>query len=42
MAGSITGSAETRMFTVIIPILLLWIAFILQKTVKIDWKIKTE
>lgn len=42
MAGSITGSAETRMFTVIVPILLLWIAFILQKTLKINWTIKID
>jgi len=33
--GSILGSAEPRMFTVIVPILLFWIAYILQRTVKI-------
>ncbi len=32
--GSILGSAETRMFTIIVPILLLWIAYIIQKTIK--------
>jgi hypothetical protein len=31
--GSILGSAETRMFTIIVPILLVWIAYIIQKTV---------
>lgn len=33
--GSLLGSAEPRMFTVIVPILLFWIAYILQRTVKI-------
>lgn len=36
--GSILGSAETRMFTVIVPILLTWIALILSRTVKINLK----
>jgi 4-amino-4-deoxy-L-arabinose transferase-like glycosyltransferase len=35
LSGSILGSAETRMFTVIVPILLFWIAYILQRTVKV-------
>lgn len=35
--GSILGSAETRMFTIIVPILLTWIAYILQKTVKLNF-----
>jgi hypothetical protein len=35
--GSILGSAETRMFTIIVPILLTWIAFIIQKSVKINF-----
>lgn len=35
LCGSILGSAETRMFTMIVPILLFWIAYILQKTIKI-------
>lgn len=35
--GSILGSAETRMFTIVVPIFLLWIAYMLQKTVKIDF-----
>lgn len=33
--GSIFGSAESRMFTMIVPILLLWIAYILQKSIRI-------
>ena len=38
LGGSILGSAETRMFSVIVPILLTWIAFIIHKTIKIkDW-----
>jgi len=36
--GSILGSAETRMFTLIVPILLFWIAYILNKTVLINIK----
>jgi hypothetical protein len=35
LGGSIFGSAETRMFTVVVPILLCWIAYILQRTVKV-------
>lgn len=35
LSGSILGSAETRMFTIIVPILLFWIAYILQRTVKV-------
>ena len=37
LGGSIFASAETRMFTVIVPILLFWIAYIIQKTVKINF-----
>jgi 4-amino-4-deoxy-L-arabinose transferase-like glycosyltransferase len=33
--GSILGSAETRMFTMIVPILLFWIAYTIPKSVKI-------
>lgn len=33
--GSLLGSAGPRMFTVIVPILLFWIAYIFQRTVKI-------
>lgn len=36
LGGSILGSAETRMFTTIVPILLLWLAFILYKTIKVQ------
>lgn len=38
LGGSIFGSAEIRMFTVIVPILLVWIAFIIQKSMKINLK----
>ncbi|MGN6196999.1 MAG: ArnT family glycosyltransferase [Ginsengibacter sp.] len=40
LGGSILGSAETRMFTMIVPILLLWIAYIFNRTVKINLKLK--
>ena len=36
--GSILGSAETRMFTIILPILLIWIALILCKSIKVKLK----
>ena len=39
LGGSVLGSAETRMFTMIVPILLLWIAFIVERTVKITLKL---
>ena len=35
LGGSIFGSAETRMFTVIVPILLFWIAYIFERTIKV-------
>ena len=38
LGGSILGSAEIRMFTTIVPMLLFWIAFILINTVKINLK----
>lgn len=38
IGGSILGSAEPRMFSVIVPILLIWIAYILDKTVQITWR----
>lgn len=38
LGGSILGSAETRMFTIIVPILLTWIALIFSKTVKVKLK----
>jgi 4-amino-4-deoxy-L-arabinose transferase-like glycosyltransferase len=34
-SGSLLGSAGPRMFTVIVPVLLFWIAYIFQRTVKI-------
>lgn len=36
LGGSTLASAETRMLTVIVPILLFWIGFIIQKTIKIN------
>jgi 4-amino-4-deoxy-L-arabinose transferase-like glycosyltransferase len=36
--GSLLGSAEPRMFTKIVPILLIWIALILLKAVKVKLK----
>lgn len=36
--GSLLGSAGPRMFTIIVPILLFWIAYILQRTVKVKLK----
>ena len=35
LGGSIFGSAETRMFTIIIPLFLIWIIYILDHTVMI-------
>ncbi len=42
LGGSTLGSSEIRMFTKIVPVLLLWIAFIMQKSVKISWKFGNE
>jgi hypothetical protein len=36
LGGSLLGSAETRMFTMIVPILLIWIAVIIKKSIKIN------
>lgn len=36
--GSMLGSAETRMFTKIVPILLIWIAYILSKSIKFTFR----
>ena len=33
LGGSLLGSAETRMFTLIVPVFLLWIAFIISKSI---------
>jgi hypothetical protein len=38
LGGSLLGSAETRMFTLIVPVFLIWIAYILKKTVVIKPK----
>jgi hypothetical protein len=38
LGGSVLASAETRMFTVIVPLLLFWIAYITQKSMKIKLK----
>jgi hypothetical protein len=35
MGGSLIGSAEARMFTVVIPILLVWISFVLERSVRL-------
>jgi hypothetical protein len=42
MGASSLISAETRMFTIIVPILLVWFAFIIQKTLKINIKEWTD
>lgn len=36
--GSVLGSAETRMFSVIIPSILIWISFVIAKTIKFSIK----
>jgi len=38
LGGSVFGCAETRMFTVIVPIFLIWIAYIIERTIKISLK----
>ncbi|CAN5804373.1 hypothetical protein BH11BAC4_BH11BAC4_04270 [soil metagenome] len=38
LGGSIFGSAEIRMFTVVVPILILWIAFIIQRSVAVKFE----
>jgi 4-amino-4-deoxy-L-arabinose transferase-like glycosyltransferase len=38
LGGSIFGSAETRMFVMVVPILLIWIAYVFQKSMKIKLK----
>jgi len=40
--GSIAGSAEPRMFTMIVPIILFWIAYILHNTVQIKANFSTD
>jgi 4-amino-4-deoxy-L-arabinose transferase-like glycosyltransferase len=38
LGGSVFGSAEIRMFTIVVPLLLFWIAYILQRAVKVKLK----
>lgn len=40
LGGSILGSAETRMFTVIVPLLLCWITYMFERCFKINLKFK--
>ena len=40
LGASVLGSAENRMFNMAVPVLLIWIAFILQKTIKVSLKFK--
>jgi hypothetical protein len=44
LGGSVLGSAETRMFTLIVPVLLIWIAFTVPKSfiIKFKWKESEE
>jgi len=36
LGGTTLASAETRMFTVIVPVLLFWVALIIQKSIKLS------
>ena len=38
LGGSLLGSAEPRMFTKIVPIIFIWVAFILSRSVKVKLK----
>jgi hypothetical protein len=38
LGGSIIGSAEIRMFTMIVPAIIFWLAYILENTVKINFR----
>lgn len=42
LGGSIFGSAEIRMFTVVVPLLLTWIAFVAYRTIKINFRFQSE
>jgi 4-amino-4-deoxy-L-arabinose transferase-like glycosyltransferase len=42
LGGSVFGSAETRMFTIAVPALLFWIAFIITQTIKVNLNFKNE
>ncbi|HEY0434244.1 MAG TPA: hypothetical protein VGC95_10255, partial [Chitinophagaceae bacterium] len=35
--GSIFGSAESRMFAMIAPAVLIWVAYIIQRAIKFRW-----
>ena len=39
LAGTVLGCAETRMFTPIVPMILFWIAYIMNKSVKVNLKL---
>jgi 4-amino-4-deoxy-L-arabinose transferase-like glycosyltransferase len=41
LGGNVVGAADIRMFMLIAPMLLLWIGYIIQKTVKIDMFFKS-
>ncbi|MEP7166122.1 MAG: glycosyltransferase family 39 protein [Ferruginibacter sp.] len=38
LGGSSVASAETRMFTIVVPMLLVWFAYVIQKSVKVNLK----
>lgn len=38
LGGSLFGSAETRMFTIIIPVLLFWIGYIFERKITVNLK----
>jgi hypothetical protein len=38
LGGSVFGSAETRMFTTVVPFLLFWVFYIIEKTIKVNMK----
>ncbi len=38
--GSLLGSAESRMFAIIVPILFIWIAYIIQRSLKVKLQIE--
>jgi 4-amino-4-deoxy-L-arabinose transferase-like glycosyltransferase len=39
LGGSVLGSAENRMFNIAVPVLLPWLTFVLQKTIRFKLKI---
>ncbi len=42
LGGSVLACAETRMFTVVVPLLLLWITFVLTRTITINFKFSND